>query len=120
MAQIFTNMPQLLGLPRIAPQLLGRFGAINTNDEVFTPAPAPMTIPQTMAAMQKAVIQTQQDAPPVATRVLVTPSPQPGCPACACPAPEKKKSWPWLLFVGLGSAAVATGITVAAVGNRKR
>lgn len=37
---------------------------------------------------------------------------------CECPKP--KKTWPWLLFVGLGSAAVATGVTVAAIGSRKR
>lgn len=117
MAQIYTNAPQLLGRLGAFPQLLGRFGAINTNEEVFTPQPS---VADTMVAMQRQVIQTQQDQPPVAKRVLV-PSPQPGCPACACPAPPPaKKSWPWMLFIGLGSAAVATGVTVAAVGNRKR
>lgn len=114
MAQIFTNAPQLLGLGAFAPVLLGRFGAINTNEEVFAPAPQ-ASVSDTMQAMQRAVIQTQQDAPPVAQRVLVQPT---GCPACPTPVP--KKSWPWMLFIGLGSAAVATGVTVAAVGNRKR
>lgn len=114
MAQIFTNAPQLLGLGAFAPTLLGRFGAINTNEEVFTPAPQ-ASVADTMVAMQRAVIQTQQDQPPVAQRVLVS---QPRCPACPTPVP--KKSWPWMLFIGLGSAAVATGVTVAAIGNRKR
>ena len=113
MAQIFTNMPQLLG--RVigpVPMLLGRFGAINTNDEVFTPAPT-ASVSDTMQAMQKAtLLQVQNDAPQ--TRTL---APQ-GCPAC--PKLVEKKTWPWLLFVGLGSAAVAVGVTAAAVGSREK
>ncbi len=119
MAQMF--VPQLLGRPQISllgapmvqllgrvpqmPQLLGRFGA----DEVFTPVMRSDALPDQRATTYKVsdAIVTPNTPATTATRQ---------CPVC--PTPVQKKSWPWMLFIGLGSAAVAAGVTAAAIGSR--